>query len=312
MPKCGGINQEILWLIPLIIHGDDLLKDGDEEMIVRDAEERDLESIRDIASSYGNLGSWPGRPDYLDHELTSGALAVCEDGGEVAGFGGVVPRGPVVHLADLFVRPDRLGKGIGKALLTEILPSEGERITFASSDPRALPLYVRFGMSPMAPLLYLTGNSQATRRLPDWGVTLVEAEPAALTDHDRTASGRDRNQDLEFLQRAGGHCFLALHGKTVVGYGFCRLVEATEGVQSEAFLGPVGAPDAVDAASTALALLGWAAGQAGEMTLPVFGPNRVLPVLLEAGFRIHDMDTFMASKEGLLDLQRYFPSAELG
>jgi hypothetical protein len=48
------------------------------------------------------------------------------------------------------------------------------------------------------------------------------------------------------------------------------------------------------------------------MTIAVFGPNPVVPVLLRAGFRIDDVDTLMASHRGLLDVQRYFPSAELG
>ena len=186
-------------------------------MIVRPATEADLPHIRAIASSYGNLSSWPRRPDYLDHELKSATLRVCEVDGEVAGFGAVIERGGVAHLADLFVRPDQLGMGTGKALLNQLLPANGERVTFASNDPRAIPLYVRFGMSPIAPLLYLTARPHEVRRLEDPGVKLVESEPEALVGLDRTASGRERLQDLRFLQKeAGAHGFLLLSGRKLV------------------------------------------------------------------------------------------------
>jgi GNAT superfamily N-acetyltransferase len=136
------------------------------EMIVRKAEERDLDAIREIASSYGNLANWPRRPDYLDHELSSAGLAVRVDRGEIAGFGAVIERTGVAHLADLFVRPDRRGTGIGRAILMKIPASDSQRVTFASGDPRALPLYIGFGMLPIAPPLYMTGTSDAAEKLP--------------------------------------------------------------------------------------------------------------------------------------------------
>jgi len=159
-------------------------------VIVRPAGERDLEAIRGIANAYGNLETWPRRPDYLDHELATGTLAVSEEGGEVTGFGGALARGGIVHLADLFVDPQRLGGGIGRALLDQILPPAGGRVTFASRDPRALPLYVKFGMSPLAPLLYMEGTAAQARSLADPGLTLVEVGPAQIAELDRDASAQ--------------------------------------------------------------------------------------------------------------------------
>lgn len=282
-------------------------------MIVRAAVEGDLDSIRSIARSYGNLASWPRRPDYLDHELGTGTLTVCEDAGEVIAFGGVLTRQRLAHLADLFVRPDRLGTGIGNAILAAALPANTERLTFASADPRALPLYVKHGMVPIAPLLYLTGDTQAARRLPDPGVTLAEADPASIRNLDRTASGRDRPQDLEFLH-ASAHArgFIARHLGEVVGYGYCRIADAPGDGSRHAFLGPIGARSEADAVRTAIAVLRWAAEQASQMTIPVFGPHPATPIILAAHFRIEDIDTYMASRAGLIDLARYCPSVELG
>lgn len=61
-------------------------------------------------------------------------------------------------LTDLFVDPVRHGTGIGRALLAALWPAEDRepaRFTFASHDPRAMPLYVRAGLIPYWPLLYL-------------------------------------------------------------------------------------------------------------------------------------------------------------
>lgn len=282
-------------------------------MIVRAAAEKDLEAIRSIAHSYGNLTSWPHRPDYLDHELGTGTLTVCEDAGDVIAFGGALTRQRITHLADLFVRPDRVGTGIGKAILAATLPAGGERLTFASADPRALPLYVRYGMLPLAPLLYLTGDAEAVGRLPDPEVKLAEADSATMSSLDRTASGRDRPQDLEFLRAAAhAHGLIARHGPEAIGYGYCRIVDVAGHDSPSAFLGPIGARSERDAVRTVTALLRWAAGYASQMTIPVFGPHPATPIILTAHFRVEDIDTYMASRVGLVDLTRYCPSMELG
>ncbi len=40
----------------------------------------------------------------------------------------------------------------------------------------------------------------------------------------------------------------------------------------------------------------------------LLGPSPVLPVLLEAGFRVTDRDQFMASDAGLIDPVRFLPN----
>jgi GNAT superfamily N-acetyltransferase len=138
--------------------------------IVQPATRDDIGGVRAIAHAYGNLGYWPRRPDYLDHELESGRLLVAVDGG-VGGalaFAAVLERGGVAHLAELFVRPDRLGQGIGGRLLTEVLAGTEERVTFASSDPRAVPLYARHGARSCS--RRVSGSATRTRswrRAPD-------------------------------------------------------------------------------------------------------------------------------------------------
>jgi GNAT superfamily N-acetyltransferase len=169
--------------------------------IVRPATRDNIDGVRSIAHAYGNLGYWSRRPYYLDHEMESGRLLVAEDGGGggMLAFVAVLERGGVAHLAELFVRPDRLGRGIGGRLLTEVMAGTEERVTFASSDPRALPLYVRYGMRSVEPLLYLRGDSRAVGLLPVAGVSVEAADPDDVLGLDARASGRGRSEDIAFL-----------------------------------------------------------------------------------------------------------------
>ena len=131
-----------------------------ERPLIRPATTAAILAANDEPIEWPGLAGWP----YLEHLLAHCRLLVAELEDSVAGFGGTVgPRGPKggTFLTDLFVRPDLHGRGIGGALLAELFPSAGPRATFASSDPRAQPLYIRFGMLPRWPNLYLGGESGA-------------------------------------------------------------------------------------------------------------------------------------------------------
>lgn len=255
-------------------------------MEVRRAGPDDLAAVRGIATHYGNLEEWPTRPDYLDHELERGALWVALDGARVTGFAAVLEEGGIAHLADAFVDPEALGGGIGRALLAAAFPPELTRVTFASGDPRALPLYVRAGMQPLAPLLYLEGE------LP--GEAAGEsASVDALVARDAGASGRERPAALGFLARAGARA------RTLGDRAY--LVSRDAGGHVE-----VG-PAAGDAEELVVLLTGL-----GPLRVALPGPHPALRAVLDAGLRIADHDTYMASRPGVLDLARYAPHPDLG
>lgn len=125
------------------------------EPIVRPAAEADMPGLRAVAHHFGVLETWPKRPDFLDAERVFGAVFVGEVGGTIVGFGGTLRRGAVTHLGDLFVLPEHQSSGVGRAILSRLLPRDTPKVTFASADTRALALYVRNGMRPRCPLLYL-------------------------------------------------------------------------------------------------------------------------------------------------------------
>jgi GNAT superfamily N-acetyltransferase len=281
------------------------------------AEDEHLDGVRAIAASYGNLDEWPGRPDALDFELREGALWVALDDGAVAGYAGVVRHGEIAHLADLYVARERLGRGIGRRLLDATLPRDGVRIAFASGDERALPLYVRAGLRPLAPLLYLEGapaaaavesapgaparadqSAPAPARADQSAPAPARAALADIADRDAIASRRERPELLAFLEQAGAY---ALAGARPGCYAVVRPAPAG------AWLGPASAD-----AGELLALAGAVAAEHGSAKLALCGPHPALGPLLDAGFRLLGSDTYMASHPGALDMETYVPEADLG
>jgi GNAT superfamily N-acetyltransferase len=241
----------------------------------------DLDGVRAVAAAHDLLGDWPARPDWLDWLARTGQLWVAREDGAVTAFAGVVREDGVAHLTDLFVAPDRLGTGIGRTLLAAAFPVEGPRTTFASSDPRALALYARAGLRPFAPMLYLAGTP-----LPGAGVQRV-----AVAELDLPRRGV-----IAFLDEAGAYGLVTEEGAGIV-----------RPVPGGARLGPARG-DGV----AIRALAGAAATVHGSVKLTLPGPHPALPLLLEAGMRITDADTAMASRPGLLDLVRGIPDADLG
>jgi GNAT superfamily N-acetyltransferase len=251
-----------------------------------------LDGVRAIAADYGNLEEWPERPDALDFELRERGLWVALEDGAVTGYAGVVRHGDIAHLADLFVARERRGGGIGRRLLDAALPGAGIRITFASADERALPLYVRAGLRPLAPLLYLDGKAW------DRSPSVRRVAVADVTAGDAAASGRARPALLEFLAEAGAY---GLAGESPGAYAVVR--PAATG----AWLGP-----ASGGAADLLAFAAAATAAHGRVKLAIGGPHPALPELLDAGFRLFASDTYMASHPGALAVERYLPEADLG
>ena len=280
-------------------------------MIARPATPDDLPAIRAVAAAHGDVFE-EGRPDHVGHELAHGQLAVAQDEETIVGYGGELNRSGVSYLADLFVHPDRLGLGAGSAIMRQLYPDPamGQRFTYASSDPRAISLYVRFGMRPLTPLLYLVGDPTASGRLPEPSVRLVPGDERDMVALDASAFGRPRPQDLEFLVARGSQFLVAMDGASPVGYGFVR--QAPHGGVDAALLNPTGAMDPQGLTVTVFALLRHAAGLAPAIYVGLLGEFPGLAEVLAAGFRIHDRDSYMATRPDLVDGTRYAPSPVIG
>src|SRR3954451_19364987 len=149
---------------------------------IREAGPEDLEGALDIFYENAVRGVEnpppPGPvPAYARHVMATRRLLVAEEAGRLLGFAGLITRGEVSFLTDLFVRPALQSSSIGKALLHEILPAGGTYWTCGSSDPRALALYIRAGMRPQWTQFGLRAIDLAPERLPADTVTIAEAMP---------------------------------------------------------------------------------------------------------------------------------------
>jgi GNAT superfamily N-acetyltransferase len=272
---------------------------------IRAASPDDIPAIRAILAAYGNDG--PVRTGdivgpYLGHLIARHRTLVSEWPGEIAAFGAVVDTGLVAHLADLFVRPDVVGRGIGRPLLAALFGKAPRRTTFASDDPRALPLYVRAGMTPLWVSLYLEGASAALPHGPR--LETASAPPETLAGFERSWTGADRADDHAYwTSQAEADSFLVAERGEVVAivHARARQVSAVR-VIDRLLVRPAAEP----VAPTLAALR--RAGRGGAVTAAVQGPSPVVRALLDRGFQVTDRDQFMASEPGLVDPERLIPN----
>ncbi len=284
------------------------------DITIRPATEYDLSGIFDIfyQNEMRGVANPPPRgapPPWLAHTLATGVLMVAERAGKLHGFAGVTTRSGIAFLTDLFVRPDVQSGGIGRALLRAILPGDAlATCTLASSDPRALALYIRAGMLPQWPNYWLLGDSTSLR-LAASDIEIVEASPddGELLRWDREIAGRDRPQDYRFwVREQGGVPLWFRRGATTIGYGYARHNASIICHPQALTLGPLGARTPGDALACTLAAVRWGQERASLLRLALPGPHPALRSLLEAGMRITDFDTFVSTaQEPIFDPQCY-------
>jgi len=273
---------------------------------VRAATPDDIGAIRAILAAHGNDG--PVRSvdivgPYVAHLVAHHHAMVSTLDDEVVAFGATVDAGVAVHLADLFVRPDLLGRGIGRPLLAAVFGDARRRTTFASDDPRALPLYVRAGMNPLWLCLYVEGASTALPSTPA-AIDLATSSPADLAALELAWTGFDRSVDHAFWasQAAADSFIVADRGEPVaIVHARARQVSPVRVIDRMVLR-----PGADPLAPTLAALRRTGRGDA-VMTV-VMGPSPVLRALLDLGFQVTERDQFMASTEGLVDPARLVPN----
>jgi GNAT superfamily N-acetyltransferase len=295
------------------------VSDRDFGVLIRLAQPGDLPAIYDIfyALEVGDDPDVPPRPAMLPdypHLLAHGELHVAEAGGEILGFAGVVLRGDIAYITDLFVREDRQSGKLGARLLRHaLLPHAGRvRFTVSSTDPRALNLYVRAGLRPHWPNFLLRGHAPSLSGLLVGDVAAEPGEPGEpeLLAWDAEVSGRERAQDHAYwVREEGGVPLWFRRGGQTIGYGYVRLRAGTFYYPHAARVGPVGARSAALAPVCVAAAVRWAASRAAVLRMDVPGPHPALAPLLEAGFRIAYVETLVASAAELFfDPQRYLGS----
>jgi GNAT superfamily N-acetyltransferase len=243
---------------------------------------------------------------------------VADERGRIIGFGMAHQRGNHWYLGFLFVRPDRQGRGVGRAILERCLPEESERgrtrlsVCIEAIQPVSTALYAQYGMLPRLPVYVLIGEVR-TGSLPDPARGLaaagLEAVPFGSLDDpalvsfeldalDRPVVGYARPQEHQFLAVPDRKGFLYREGPRVAAYGY---------VQPSGRIGPVCATEPSMLAPI-LGHLVQAVKPVGAWQAIVPGPagDALLP-LMRAGLRIDEPPVLYCSSWDGPRFDRYLP-----
>lgn len=158
---------------------------------------------------------------------------VAERRSRVVAFASTVLRGRTHFLAMFWALPSIQNKGVGRKLLTRAFtqprpPASAVRCVYASLDPRAQALYVKFGMYPRGMFYMLRGRPKPTRR-PKQAVKLVPVGVEAGTTtrkmlsiaarFDPTFRAARRDADIRFITTLPGAHFFAVRARgATIGY----------------------------------------------------------------------------------------------
>jgi ribosomal protein S18 acetylase RimI-like enzyme len=278
-------------------------------MNVRPATDADLPAITAILEANDEPVTWPGvqRAPYVEHLLVRPGLRliVGELDGRVAGVAGSIEfgTGDRRFLTDLYVDPARQSRGLGRQMLDAAMDGATERMTFSSSDPRALGSYIRAGMRPWWPLLYLETDA-ATIATASSGEDVRPSDPLETARLSSAWTGIDRGADFAYyatLPDAAGFVIALDGADAAVGWACREIAEPGRWLNHASI-----APDA-DPVRVAFAILR-AAAAGDRIGAAVPGPHRALASLLDAGVRIGGTDTFCATDRDLVDVTTMFPS----
>src|SRR5712691_8391818 len=239
--------------------------------IFRPARESDLASmyfvyyLNEVSEAEAMAATPPlNIPAILRHVFETGTMYVAEQDGHILAFAGAISRGSVTFLTDLFVQPKIQSAGLGKTLLSHVLPFEQPiHCTMSSTDPRAQALYTRVGMQPVFPHYNLEWQRRASETLsfPETDVEVIEGQAGspALFEWDAQISGRNRPEDHVFwAERQQSIPLWFRQQGTTVGYGYVRLDAETPLTSKKWVVGPVGVSAPEHATECVLAATRWA------------------------------------------------------
>ncbi len=273
---------------------------------IRRAHETDLRQMYEVFYQNEVLDTprppLPGDlPSYLHHVLQTGAMYVAEQDGEVLAFTGAITRGTVTFLTDLFVHPAHQSDQLGKTLLRSVLPQDDlAHCTVSSSDLRALALYIGAGMRPLWPYFALRREKSAHEWRWATDMEIIEVDPGdpALIYWDAQISGRQRPLDHRYWVREQQAVPLWFRRQGhIVGYGYIRLNAGTLRHPHTCTLGPIGVRAPEEATDCVLTAVNWALQRADVLHIDVLGPHPCLSALLQRGFRIMYVDTFVSTAD---------------
>jgi GNAT superfamily N-acetyltransferase len=125
-------------------------------VVIRSGRAAEGDRLKEIAiASKGHWGyepervrEWADRGDFGRETLERLALFVAEAGGRAIAWASVEPRGETAWLADLWVEPAWIGKGVGTSLFRRAAKharESGAHVLEWEAEPNALGFYEKMG-----------------------------------------------------------------------------------------------------------------------------------------------------------------------
>ena len=230
----------------------------------------------------------------------------------VVAFGSAMERGPMWFLSMLFVEPQEQARGLGRALLEQLLPADRATRNLGTCTDSAQPisngLYTTFGIVPRMPMFNLVGRPASDFRWPalpaGFRVERIAtpdawSESAELAVLDHAVLGFDHPQDHRFVQGEPRHAFAYRdESGDLAGYGYAGDIGR---------LGPIAVRDATLLPAVLGHLLTtvvprgasaiWLPGAAGD----------ALAMAIRAGLRIEGFPVLAGWSRPFADFSRYVP-----
>ena len=232
----------------------------------------------------------------------------------VVAFGSAVERGDLWFLSMLFVEPGEQARGVGRALLAEILPAPLDGRVLATCTDSAQPisngLYASFGIVPRMPLFNLIGRPApdaswpglpdgiTVQRVADYEAWAADPEVQAL---DRSVLGFAHPEDHLFVlgEPRRGFAYRTADGR-LAGYGYAGDVGRVGpiGVERAELLAPV-LGHLLHTVEPRGASSVWLPGDAGQS----------IGVAIRAGLRIEGFPILAGWSRPFADFTRYVPTS---
>ncbi|UVJ38498.1 ribosomal protein S18-alanine N-acetyltransferase [Arthrobacter sp. CJ23] len=141
---------------------------------LRDMTEADVPAVEVLERRLFPADAWPLQM-FFDEiaQVDTRRYVVAEAGGEIVAYAGLMCIEPIADVQTIAVVPEFEGKGIGSAILTELIDEARRRraddvlLEVRADNPRAQQLYLRFGFEQIhvRPRYYRDGTDALIMRL---------------------------------------------------------------------------------------------------------------------------------------------------
>jgi len=156
---------------------------------LRDMTAADIPAVHELERRLFPVDAWPLQM-FLDElaQAQTRRYLVAEHAGRIVGYAGLMCIEPIADVQTIAVVPEQEGRGIGSALLSELIRESRLRhaqdvlLEVRADNPRAQQLYLRFGFEQIhvRPRYYRDGVDALIMRLrlePDSGHTPHTPQP---------------------------------------------------------------------------------------------------------------------------------------